>query len=265
MFKGIKNIASEIRSEVSGETSGQSNYLNHSHSHSQSSSSSRTRRFLSSNRSSNGSSINFNKKSKEYGELDGRTEEDTVVHKSLVKFFKDQGKDLPEYLRTGNNSHNNLNNNNNYNNNNITTKRSLHESSKSTSPQATSKLSNNIPQPKPNLNSMQTPIQTREREPTYQAQRPSQQPVQQHIPDRPVMRKAATETYTSHSFDNEIKNENVRQPQRFIPQRTQTQGFVNTTSQSQSSSRFHSRFSGNGGGGGSINGGSSSRFGRKVQ
>ena len=97
MFKGIRNIASEIRSEISSDHSSQSL--------SQSPSTSRTRRFrtsLDGGSSNNGNTEkvhHFRKyKNKTEIEQDGNTEDDTVVNRALIKFYKQQGKQLPSFL-----------------------------------------------------------------------------------------------------------------------------------------------------------------------
>lgn len=97
MFKGIRNIASEIRSEISSDHSSQSQ--------SQSPSTSRTRRFrtsLDGGSSNNGNTEkvhHFRKyKNKTEIEQDGNTEDDTVVNRALIKFYKQQGKQLPSFL-----------------------------------------------------------------------------------------------------------------------------------------------------------------------
>lgn len=97
MFKGIRNIASEIRSEISSDHSLQSQ--------SQSPSTSRTRRFrtsLDGGSSNNGNTEkvhHFRKyKNKTEIEQDGNTEDDTVVNRALIKFYKQQGKQLPSFL-----------------------------------------------------------------------------------------------------------------------------------------------------------------------
>ena len=97
MFKGIRNIASEIRSEISSDHSLQSL--------SQSPSTSRTRRFrtsLDGGSSNNGNTEkvhHFRKyKNKTEIEQDGNTEDDTVVNRALIKFYKQQGKQLPSFL-----------------------------------------------------------------------------------------------------------------------------------------------------------------------
>lgn len=102
MFRGIKNIASDIRSDVvdhdhvhiHGHGSG------HSQSHSQSS---RTRRFLAS-RNESSSTLSDSAKNKrkgkvhDYEEIDGKVETDTIVSRALLKYFREQGSGIPNYM-----------------------------------------------------------------------------------------------------------------------------------------------------------------------
>lgn len=85
MFKNLRNIASEIKGDHARSTPDDSV-----------SSESKTRRFLSSKSSSSG--IHLRKKHKEWEEIDGKTEDETVVHLALVKFFREHGKQQPSYL-----------------------------------------------------------------------------------------------------------------------------------------------------------------------
>ncbi|ONH72320.1 hypothetical protein BOH78_3901 [Pichia kudriavzevii] len=70
MFKNLRNIASEIKGDHARSTPDDSV-----------SSESKTRRFLSSKSSSSG--IHLRKKHKEWEEIDGKTEDETVVHLAL--------------------------------------------------------------------------------------------------------------------------------------------------------------------------------------
>ena len=110
MFRGLKNIASDIRSEVS---STEQTVYAHTHSHSQSITgpgSARTKRFLpnslskhSSNGTDGGANGNGRGKSKYRldEEFDGRTEDDTVVHRAFLRYFRDEIKSVELLISTG--------------------------------------------------------------------------------------------------------------------------------------------------------------------
>ena len=107
MFRSIKNIATEIRSEITPSTP--SDHTDNG---------SRARRFLSSNGQSSSNSNSYRNSSEGYdtessegrrhhfrrsknkaiGEVDGRTEDDTVVHRALMKYYREQGLPIPDFL-----------------------------------------------------------------------------------------------------------------------------------------------------------------------
>lgn len=109
MFKGIKNLASEIHNDFDDIRHNSS----HSVTHSISSTTSKTKRFLKRSSGDNtgtptgidnsagSSTFSIRHRKKEWEEIDGKGEDETVVHKALLRYFKEQGHTLPPYLRSG--------------------------------------------------------------------------------------------------------------------------------------------------------------------
>lgn len=100
MFKSIRGFTDEIRQEASAHH-GSMKFLssNKSHKPDTVSSSNSSSRFNTGN-----SKTSRNNKSKNKNvEVDGKSENDTVVHKALLKFYKTNGLDLPSFLNTGSN------------------------------------------------------------------------------------------------------------------------------------------------------------------
>lgn len=106
MFRNIRSLATEIGTEIDGKIK---NTNEHLVGKPLSAATSRTKRFLrrsgdgstgTPTRSSSSSSpgFSFRNRHKEWEEIDGSTEEDTVVHRALVQHFKQQGRSLPTYL-----------------------------------------------------------------------------------------------------------------------------------------------------------------------
>ncbi|TID30326.1 hypothetical protein CANINC_001113 [Pichia inconspicua] len=105
MFRGIRSLATEIGSDIDGKIRSTNEQLVGKPI---SAATSRTKRFLrrsadnpgSSASSSSSPGFSFRSKHKDWEEIDGTTEDDTVVHRALVQHFKQQGKSLPAYLVT---------------------------------------------------------------------------------------------------------------------------------------------------------------------
>lgn len=282
MFRGLKNIASDIRSEV---TYTEQTVYTHTHSQSQSStgsnSSSRTRRFIpnSLTKLSNGGSANGSSGHDSNGhgrrkpkqrvdeELDGRTEEDTVVHRALLKYFREQGKGLPQYLGGG-------------------TSGSTATSSTGTRDRTTSRFSHGshrshdsrgsygsvTASPEPLQNQTYASRSTQQ----YQQQ---QQQQQQTIPSAgynqtrssPIMSESEDYRFTrterpihpqaqSHYPQQQQQQHQHQHQQRVAPLNGNSVSSSSSSAGDSSRPRLNSRFSN--AGGGSISG--SSRFGRRV-
>lgn len=284
MFRGLKNIASDIRSEVS---STEQTVYAHTHSHSQSSTgsgSARTKRFLlnslskhSSNGTNGGANGNGRGKSKYRldEELDGRTEDDTVVHRALVRYFREQGKAVPAYLGGS------------------TVSRSAGPSastSVSTTSHAprdgTSRFSHgsrrshgsrnsygSVPTSPSASTSSPEPVQTQPHAPRVapvpqQYSANASTAAQSLNQGRPGLAKAGSDDYRFSNHRERPALQHRAQSQQQQQQQQQRTAPLNgnsvsstTTNGGGTSPRLHSRFSS--GGGGSISG--SSRFGRRVQ
>ena len=273
MFRGLKNIASDIRSEVSyTEQTVYAHSHSHSHSHSQSSTgsgsgSARTKRFLpnslskhSSNGANGSSNGNGRGKSKYRDEeLDGRTEDDTVVHRALVRYFREQGKAVPAYLGGGSSS-------------NVSRSAGPSASTTSARGDGTSRFSHGSRSSYGSVSASPSasayspePVQNQTHAPRVAAVPQQYSAAQNQSQGRPGLAKAGSQEYSSSNHRTERPMQHRAQSQQQQQQRTAPLNgnsvSSSTTNDGGSSPRLHSRFSS--GGGGSISG--SSRFGRRVQ